>query len=48
MSVPSGQFDLWHWPQPGTAYWEWRCVVCNAPVHGGHATLWQRIARWWR
>lgn len=38
--------DLWHRPQPGPGYWDFRCLVCSQRVDD-HPPLWARLRRRW-
>lgn len=35
---------IWHAPQPGPDYWNWRCLRCSEPVDR-HAAWWRRLWR---
>lgn len=38
--------SMWHAPQPGPGYWDFRCMVCDQPV-ADHPSWWRRVrARW--
>lgn len=35
---------IWHRPEPGPLYWDWRCLRCSKPVRD-HPSLWRRILK---
>jgi hypothetical protein len=45
----SDDIDLWHRPQPGPLYWDFRCMRCGQPVKDHPcflARLWRRVGGW--